>query len=85
MAWQEGAPAQALANAVPYLQAFGHMVLSWMWLELELASLGEGPENLGRRTAAQFFFRYELPKISAWLQVVAQRDMTCANMPEDAF
>ena len=85
MAWQEGAPTLALANAVPYLQAFGHMVLSWMWLEVELVSQGAGPENLGRRTAAQFFFRYELPKISAWLQVVAQRDMTCANMPEDAF
>ncbi len=85
MAWQEGAPTQALANAVPYLQAFGHMVLSWMWLEVERVSQGAGSENLGRRTAAQFFFRYELPKISAWLQVVAQRDMTCANMPEDAF
>ncbi|PIT80945.1 acyl-CoA dehydrogenase [Limnohabitans sp. JirII-31] len=85
MAWQEGTPTQALANAVPYLQAFGHMVLSWMWLEVERVSQGAGSENLGRRTAAQFFFRYELPKISAWLQVVAQRDMTCANMPEDAF
>ncbi len=85
MAWTNHEPTQALANAVPYLQAFGHMVLAWMWLEVELASLNEGPENLGRRTAAAFFFRYELPKIGAWLNVVAQGDMTCAHMPEEAF
>jgi hypothetical protein len=35
--------------------------------------------------AARYFFRYELPKIGAWLQVVASRDPTCAQMPEDAF
>ena len=85
MAWTHHEPAQALANAVPYLQAFGHMVLAWMWLEVELASLNQGPENLGRRTAAAFFYRYELPKIGAWLKVVAQCDMTCADMPEEAF
>jgi len=26
-----------------------------------------------------------LPKIDAWLQVVSNRDMTCANLAEDAF
>ncbi len=26
-------PDQALANAVPYMQAFGHVVIAWMWLE----------------------------------------------------
>ena len=85
MAWTHHEPAQALANAVPYLQAFGHMVLAWMWLEVELASLNQGPENSGRRTAAAFFYRYELPKIGAWLKVVASCDMTCADMPEEAF
>ena len=84
-AWQRGVPEEALANAVPYLQAFGHMVLAWMWLDVELASQGASPEQLGRRTAANFFYRYELPKISAWLHVVAQCDMTCAHMPEEAF
>jgi hypothetical protein len=41
--------------------------------------------HLGRQAAAKFFFRYELPKIDAWLQVVSSRDMTCANLPEEAF
>lgn len=85
LAWTNHEPAQALANAVPYLQAFGHMVLAWTWLEVELASLKDGSANLGRRTAAAFFYRYELPKIGAWLKVVAQCDMTCADMPEEAF
>jgi hypothetical protein len=40
---------------------------------------------VGRVQAARYFFRYELPKIGAWLQVVASRDPTCAQMPEDAF
>jgi butyryl-CoA dehydrogenase len=35
--------------------------------------------------ACQYFFHYELPKIGAWLQVVARCDTTCADMPEDAF
>ncbi len=84
-AWAGGEPAVALANAVPYMQAFGHTVLAWTWLQVALASQGEGDANLGRRSACQFFFHYELPKIGAWLEVVRQRDTTCADMPENAF
>ena len=84
-AWAGGEPAVALANAVPYMQAFGHTVLAWTWLQVALASQGEGDANLGRRSACQFFFHYELPKIGAWLEVVRQRDTTCADMPETAF
>ena len=85
MAWSTGVPAEALANAVPYMQAFGHTVLAWIWLEVELASLSDNAANIGRRHAAHFFFHYELPKISAWLNVVEARDMTCANMAEESF
>jgi len=85
MAWSTGVPAEALANAVPYMQAFGHTVLAWIWLEVELASLSDSASNTGRRHTAHFFFHYELPKIAAWLNVVEARDMTCANMAEDSF
>lgn len=86
-AWATGRPAEALANAVPYLQAFGHTVLAWVWLDVALAasSAPASPAQLGRLAACRFFFHYELPKIGAWLQVVSQRDMTCAELPEDAF
>ena len=33
-AWSTGNPTEALANATPYLQAFGHTVLAWIWLDL---------------------------------------------------
>jgi butyryl-CoA dehydrogenase len=84
-AWQGADPALSLANAVPYMQAFGHTVLAWIWLELHLASTGTEAAHVGRRQACQFFFHYELPKIGAWLNVVASQDATCAHMPEDAF
>ena len=89
-AWATGEPGDALANAVPYMQAFGHTVLAWVWLDLALATLAKDaavaqPASVGRMGAMQFFFHYELPKIGAWLQVVSTRDATCARMPEDAF
>jgi butyryl-CoA dehydrogenase len=89
-AWSTAAPSEALANAVPYMQAFGHTVLAWIWLEVSLAALQSDPnqsriDTQGRIGAARFFFHYELPKIGAWLSVVQSRDMTCATFPEDAF
>jgi len=88
-AWSTGDPALALANAVPYMQAFGHMVLAWIWLDVALTVPGQAaqqsPIHQGRLRAARYFFHYELPKIGAWLQVAATRDPTCAEMPEEAF
>ena len=84
-AWATGEPTEALANAVPYMQAFGHTVLAWIWLEVALASGGVDAASVGRRAAMRYFFHYELPKTAAWLKVVSERDMTCANLPEEAF
>ena len=87
-AWATGVPTDALANAVPYLQAFGHTVLAWIWLDVALAVQAGGTRDAtaqGRLAAARFFFHYELPKIGAWLRVVETRDQTCAELPEDAF
>jgi alkylation response protein AidB-like acyl-CoA dehydrogenase len=89
-AWSTGNPNDALANAVPYLQAFGHTVLAWIWLDVCTAALQADPEltqlaTQGRLGCTQFFFHYELPKIGAWLGVVQSRDLTCANFSEDAF
>ncbi len=85
-AWDGAEPAQALANAVPYLQAFGHTVIAWIWLDVAY-SLGDDSSAAaqGRRAACRYFFRYELPKIGAWLNVVKSRDPTCADLPEEAF
>jgi butyryl-CoA dehydrogenase len=89
-AWATGDPAEALANAVPYMQAFGHTVLAWIWLDVALAVLAQDASlkiatDQGRMGAARYFYHYELPKIGAWLRVVHRRDMTCAELPEAAF
>jgi butyryl-CoA dehydrogenase len=89
-AWSTGIPGEALANAVPYMQAFGHTVLAWIWLDVASCALDNDPlqaqtDTVGRVGCARYFFHYELPKIGAWLQVVQTRDMTCAQFPEAAF
>jgi len=86
-AWATGEPTEALANAVPYMQAFGHVVIAWVWLELSLAARASKDEahRAGVAGATAYFYQYELPKIDAWLRVVESRDMTCAHMPEAAF
>ncbi len=72
-AWATGVPEEALANATPYLQAFGHVVLAWLWLDVALASKGHALEA-GKMAAQRYFYAYELPKIDAWLAVVARRE-----------
>ncbi len=89
-AWSTGVPEEALANATPYLQAFGHLVLAWLWLDVALAApaderLLDDPAHAGRLAALQYFFAYELPKIDAWLGVVASREAVCRTMHDDWF
>ena len=81
-AWSTSNPNEALANAVPYMQAFGHMVIAWMWLDVATNKIASQALNT---PAAAYFYAYELPKIIAWLNVVNSRDLTCANMAEDDF
>ena len=91
-AWATDNATEALANAVPFMQAAGHMVLAWMWLDIACSLLSRGAQaqaqanaDTGRMAAMRYFFHYELPKIGPWLAVVKRRDMTCADMPIDAF
>ncbi len=90
-AWATADPEAALANATPYLQAFGHVVLAWTWLEVALVAArridggaADGFLN-GKLQACRYFFGYELPKVDAWLGVVAARDATCREMQDDWF
>ena len=84
-AWSTDEPTEALANAVPYLQAFGHTVVAWLWLDVALASTGNGAGAQGRQAAARYFFAYELPKTAAWLDVVARRESVCRDIRPDWF
>ena len=69
--WSTGDPWDALPNATAYLQAFGHVVLAWTWLDLGVAAAGsDHAEAPGKTAAMEYFFRYELPRVDAWLAVV---------------
>ena len=54
-------------------------------MALAALAAADMPARTGRLAAMRFFFHYELPKIGAWLQVVSNRDQTCASLPEEAF
>jgi butyryl-CoA dehydrogenase len=76
-----------LANATLYLQAFGHVVLAWIWLDIArvAATALDIPLAQGKLASSRYFFRYELPHVDAWLRVVAARDLTCMDVAEDCF
>lgn len=93
-AWSSNDADDALANATPYLQAFGHVVIAWIWIDVVhvttrwLDSKGNPDDAAfaqGKLRAARYFFDYELPKIDAWLAVVSTRNPTCRTMQEEWF
>jgi alkylation response protein AidB-like acyl-CoA dehydrogenase len=85
-AWATSVPEEALANATPYLQAFGHTVLAWLWLDVTLSLQGRDDDFAqGKRAAMRYFFDYELPKTGAWLQPVAARHPLPREMREAWF
>jgi alkylation response protein AidB-like acyl-CoA dehydrogenase len=84
----------ALANSVKYLELFGHVVMSWIWLKQGIAAtdgLAAGPheadENFyrGKLQAMQYFTRYELPEIETWAALLMSLDDTTYAMSEDWF
>ena len=64
-------PRVGLSNATAYLEAFGHIVIGWLWLEQVMAT-GKNTEAFyeGKRLAAQYFFKYEFPRVSAQLELL---------------
>ena len=83
--WGSGDVEVALANASVYLEAVGHLVVAWVWLEQALAAEGRtGDFYDGKRAAAQFFFRYELPRTGPQLDLLASLDRTTLDV-QDAW
>ena len=61
------------------------MVLAWIWLEQFLAAAGkDGDFYEGKRQAARYFFRFELPKTGPQFDLLASLDRTTLEM-EDAW
>ena len=76
----------ALANSAVYLEAFGHIVVAWIWLEQLLATTGRtGDFYEGKRQAVRFFYRYELPKTAAQLDLLESVDRITLEMRDEWF
>ncbi|BBX83362.1 acyl-CoA dehydrogenase [Mycolicibacterium aubagnense] len=84
--WAAGDPETTLANSTAYLEAAGHIVMAWIWLE-QLNAVGGNTGNFydGKRAAAQYFFRYELPKVTTQLDLLASLDRTTVEAQVDWF
>ncbi|BDX29590.1 acyl-CoA dehydrogenase [Mycobacterium antarcticum] len=85
-----GEPEAALANSAIYLEAFGHVVMAWIWLEQFLAAEradGDFASDFynGKRQAARYFFRYELPRTAPQWDLLAQLDRTTLEMRDAWF
>ena len=84
-------PELSLANATTFLDAFGHVVIAWLWLEQatiaaeKLKANSEDPFYQGKLAACQFFFRYELPKVATAYALVASLDDTCLKLDPALF
>lgn len=77
----QGGAARSLSNATAYLHFMGHTVVAWMWLKTAVtacAQLGDtdDPFLLGKLQAAQYFFRWELPKTEHWARRLTESDAT---------
>ncbi|AYE93553.1 acyl-CoA dehydrogenase [Mycobacterium paragordonae] len=76
----------ALANSAVYLEAFGHLVIAWIWLEQLVAAHGRsGDFYEGKRFAARYFYGYELPKTGPQLDLLLSLDRTTLEMRDGWF
>ena len=83
-------PNKTLANASAYLEAFGHVVIAWIWLEQSLAASKNYTEAdsdfyHGKWQACKFFFVWELPKVSAMIDLLQSLDTTTLEMKDAWF
>ena len=86
---------RTLANATVYLEAFGHIVIAWVWLEQALVAernmrgraAHDGDDNFyrGKLAACRYFFAYELPKVGPMLDLLASLDDTTLTMQDAWF
>ncbi len=83
---------QRLANATPYLDAVGHIVVAWLWLKQANVAVrqpsGTSADRSfyeGKLAAARYFYRYELPKVIPSLELVASLDRTALDVPIAGF
>ena len=86
---------KTLMNASLYLEAFGHIVIAWIWLEQAIPCAVAIEDNDERRSdfafyrgklqACHYFYQWELPKIKPQLDLLVSIDPTTLNMQNAWF
>ena len=84
---------KTLANASLYLEAVGHAVVAWMWLEqalvaarkLDGATADDAGFYRGKLQACRYFFHWELPKVSQQFDLLESIDTTTLDMQDNWF
>jgi alkylation response protein AidB-like acyl-CoA dehydrogenase len=82
----------AFDNATPFLWAFGHVVVAWLWLDQAVAAVApvqSAPADRdfvdGKLLACRYFFECELPKVDGLLTFVASRSDVASAAPTRIF
>ncbi|MEP1871647.1 MAG: acyl-CoA dehydrogenase, partial [Paraglaciecola sp.] len=88
-----------LANATCFMNIFGQIVMSWMWIrqaniaEVSLATLADSKEENqqdvdfynGKIQAAKYFVHWELPLVQRDITLLIDMDDSCSDMQADWF
>ncbi len=80
---------KTLANASVYLEAFGHVVMAWIWIEQALVATRAANRHddfyRGKLQACQYFIQWELPKVRPMLNLLESLDTTTLQMKNNWF
>ncbi len=80
---------KTLANATVYLEAFGHVVMAWIWIEQALAAARSPSRHSdfcrGKMKACEYFIKWELPKVRPMLNLLESLDTTTLDMKDEWF
>ena len=89
---QQQGPDKTLANAAVFLSFLGHVVVGGMWLWQAVTALEkqqQDPANAafyqGKLHACRYFYRWEMPQLQHWNQLLLSADDTCYSMQPEFF
>lgn len=83
-----------MANATVYLDLFGRVLVSWIWLKQAVVAAQALNSELhpdeqsfyqGKLHTAQYYFQWELPEIKAQAELLQATDDTCLAMQDAWF